>query len=355
MTELVVENGMDFEYTSQLRQDEGSLIFVGSGLVGIFAIPPQSPSFDIVGHCSGRCTSEMIPLTGAEVQAVALHTHVTGRRMRLKQIRGNTELPWIENDDNYEFAYQPLRLINDPPTIRPGDQLTMQCNYDNTGTNGSTSSGYATRDEMCTAFILLNKKVPYLLCSSEYPSEKLFNRFGIRNMTWELERHERIVTSAVDPSNEGLSMGEVVGNWSSWTTQERTEWEREMMYSNHNGNCPNVRVVGQLAYAIIRLQEATGGLITVPVIEEANPTRQSMRTPIPAGPVSYPIGITTYVPPNACRNVDPFSNTNNPLGGLGGGATLLPNIPQLFRERLNTLLPNSSQNAFGGFINRFTG
>ncbi|CAL8069309.1 unnamed protein product [Orchesella dallaii] len=342
-SDLEVENGMNFEYTPHLRRDEGSLIFTGYGIVGIFAIPPESPSFDIVGHCSSKCITEMVPL-GAEVHGVALHAHPTARRMRVKQIRGNEEMPWIQNDDNYDYSYQPMRMLPEPVTLLPGDHLTIRCNYDNTGRNNSvTSSGFSTRDEMCTAFLLINKKLPYLFCSSEYPTEKLMSKFGIQNMTWEVERNERIVTSAVNPSHEGLTMGEVVGNWSSWTPDERDEWQRELMYGTHNANCANVRLFGSIAYNILQLQEATGGLISVPILEEANPTRQSMSTPIPSIPVNYPIDATTFVPPNVCQNPNLESSTSgNPIN-TGTGGLGIPNIPGVPSTGINTLLTNPKE------------
>ena len=38
-----------------------------------------------------------------------LHTHLLGRRIKLRQIRGGVELPPLFQDDNYDFNYQVLR------------------------------------------------------------------------------------------------------------------------------------------------------------------------------------------------------------------------------------------------------
>jgi len=66
---------------------------------------------------------------------------------------------------------------------------SIGCSYDTTWKNGSTVSGFSTQDEMCMSFLLINKRLPYIYCTSEYPTERLMAMFGIRNMTWYDEKN----------------------------------------------------------------------------------------------------------------------------------------------------------------------
>lgn len=34
------------------------------------------------------------------------------------------------------------------------------------------------------AFLVMDKDIPYFFCSSEYPTRKTMERYGIQNMTW---------------------------------------------------------------------------------------------------------------------------------------------------------------------------
>jgi len=44
--------------------------------------------------------------------------------MRIRHYRNGKELPWIINDENYDFNYQTNRRLPEPVTIMRGDQIT---------------------------------------------------------------------------------------------------------------------------------------------------------------------------------------------------------------------------------------
>ncbi|CAL8141906.1 unnamed protein product [Orchesella dallaii] len=280
-SDVEVEHGVDFQSTPNLRPLDSGIFFVGHGILGTFVMPPQTSSFEVVGQCSSKCTSKMLPPTGVEIHIVSLHAHLSARRMRLRHFRGNQELPWILTNDNYHFDLQKGRVLVEPVTILPGDHLVLHCDYDNTWKNGSVSTvaGFSTRDEMCTAFLTVNQRLPYTYCTSEYPVEDTMSRFGIRNMTWDLELHQRVVHSAVNPSIVGLTLPEVVGNFSNWSQAEKNELERRQIFSEHTAACPNVRVFGPLAYTGVKLQELTFNILQIPFLPQANPTRSLLVTP----------------------------------------------------------------------------
>jgi hypothetical protein len=50
--------------------------------------------------------------------------------MKLRHFRGTKELPWIANDETYDFDYQDNRNLNDIMIMR-GDQLALGKSSDN--------------------------------------------------------------------------------------------------------------------------------------------------------------------------------------------------------------------------------
>ncbi|ODN05532.1 DBH-like monooxygenase protein 2 [Orchesella cincta] len=312
-SDLVVENGVDFQSTPHLRPTDSGIIFVGHGILGTFVMPPKTASFEVVGQCSSQCTKQMLPVTGMQIRAASLHSHLAGRKMRLRHFRGNRELPWIIYNDNIDFAHQQMRNLPTPRTVLPGDHLVLHCDYDNTWKNDSTISGFSTRDEMCMSFLLVDKRLPYTYCGSEYKVESTMSRFGIRNMTWELERHQRVVNSAVNQSIVGLTVSEVVGNFSAWSQQEKDELEREQMY-------------GALAYVGLQLEALSGNILQIPVLPQANPTRQSLVSPGTLSTVRFPSVEVVYTPPTCNRPESGGNGTiSNPM------TNLRPNFLRTFR------------------------
>ncbi len=44
--------------------------------------------------------------------------------MKLRHFRDNQELPWVKNDENYDFEYQQTRPLPDEIKVLRGDHLT---------------------------------------------------------------------------------------------------------------------------------------------------------------------------------------------------------------------------------------
>lgn len=82
-SDLVVDTGFDFEYTSKLRTNEGGIIFVGSSVLGLYQIPPNAQDFTVAGHCSPDCTRQMFPPEGTEIVATMLHAHMASKQVNL--------------------------------------------------------------------------------------------------------------------------------------------------------------------------------------------------------------------------------------------------------------------------------
>lgn len=73
-------------------------------------IPPNSLNHVILGHCPPGCLQQMLPPEGVTVFAGFLHTHLLGNGVRFNHFRGDHELPWISNADNYNFNFQQFRF-----------------------------------------------------------------------------------------------------------------------------------------------------------------------------------------------------------------------------------------------------
>jgi hypothetical protein len=71
----------------------------------------------------------MLPQTGIKLVSVVLHSHLAGKKLRLRHIRQGRELPRVAEDDNYDFNYQQARVLLQEVSVLPGDELVTECVY----------------------------------------------------------------------------------------------------------------------------------------------------------------------------------------------------------------------------------
>lgn len=125
-TNLNVTVSLDMYHTTNLRENEVGVLQLGDMQPGstTILVPPSETNRVIMGHCSPGCTERMLgPVGGANIFAVFLHTHLSGRGVRALHFRNGRELPWILGDDNYNFNYQQFRVLREEVKIEPGDLL----------------------------------------------------------------------------------------------------------------------------------------------------------------------------------------------------------------------------------------
>lgn len=72
----------------------------------------------------------MFPKDGIKIISATLHSHVAGRKMKLRHVRDGVELDRVVEDDNYDFNYQQVRQLENETTILPGDYLITDCAYE---------------------------------------------------------------------------------------------------------------------------------------------------------------------------------------------------------------------------------
>jgi len=242
--ESVVDVSIDFFYTSQLRPNVGGMLTVAHSIPGrspALLLPPSTISHNIYGMCPSECTKRMLPHDGINMVSVFLHSHNSGKRIRLHHFRNGVELQWISKDDNYAFNYQPMRALTEEVKVLPGDHLALECDYDNTWANGSVVGGFSTRQEMCMSFIFYYNKLPgHEFCASGIDSEEHRQIFlGARNITWDPSQLEYVVSS---PHNlAGLTISQVSDNHVNWTIQKRDELQRFTRTHPQGAACARIR------------------------------------------------------------------------------------------------------------------
>jgi hypothetical protein len=87
-------------------------------------VPPNQTDFVISGHCAPSCTRKL-PSVGLNVFNILLHSHISGRKLKLRHFRGKEELTWPAFDDNYDFDFQQNKPLRENVVILPGDHLTF--------------------------------------------------------------------------------------------------------------------------------------------------------------------------------------------------------------------------------------
>ncbi|CAL8141885.1 unnamed protein product [Orchesella dallaii] len=227
-------------YTDKLRPNDVGMLQLGQSIPGStsIVIPPSSLDHVIYGHCAGACTERMIPKGGVKAFAAFLHTHTSGRGVRYLHRRGNEDLKWIANDNNYNSKFQQFRILHEERRILPGDQLLQRCVYDTTDRNGTVVvGGFSTQEEMCTGYMYIYPRSPeFARCRSESRDETYLNRLGIENTTWNQTRRKMVITSPTQFA--GLSVNDYVNNFIEWDIETRKAFQREHKLSPQISQCP---------------------------------------------------------------------------------------------------------------------
>ena len=157
-------------------------LLVGSEVNFLQMIPPRQQLFTSMGHCSGACTKEGIPETGIRIISGVLHSHLAGRKMRLRHIRNGIELPVILEDNHYDFNFQASRVPKTETVVYPGDHLLLECDYETSTRDSPTFGGLSTRDEMCLVFILYYPRAALADCRSLPALHTLTEAIGIEDI-----------------------------------------------------------------------------------------------------------------------------------------------------------------------------
>ena len=182
-------SGIKIYYTDELRQYDTGMLLVGSEVNFLQFIPPEQDLFTSLGHCSAECTQAGLPDSGIKIISGVLHSHLAGRKMRLRHIRRGVELPVILEDNHYDFNYQASRVPSAETTVYRGDQLLLECDYSTKSRKAPTFGGLSTREEMCLAFVLYYPRSALADCRSLPALHTLTSALGINHIYGESFKH----------------------------------------------------------------------------------------------------------------------------------------------------------------------
>ncbi|KOB69178.1 MOXD1-like protein 1 [Operophtera brumata] len=115
----------------------------GIGVSALHVIPPAQKQYKTVGICSSECTEGTMPKDGINIVSVLLHAHGTARKISLKHVRGNKELPRISEENSYDVRYQQSRVVPGGRKFLKGDTLLTECTYDSTSRDKLILGGYS--------------------------------------------------------------------------------------------------------------------------------------------------------------------------------------------------------------------
>ncbi|OXA56383.1 DBH-like monooxygenase protein 1 [Folsomia candida] len=124
LNDVAFDTGLKLYYTEDLRVLDAGRIAIGSEINFTQMIPPNSEKFVTVAHCDVSCTAEL-PENGVALFNFLIHAHLSGKKLKVRQFRNGEELPWLINDEHYDFNFQATRPFRKEMRLMPGDHLAL--------------------------------------------------------------------------------------------------------------------------------------------------------------------------------------------------------------------------------------
>lgn len=178
--EVLDSSGIRIHFTPVLRAHEGALLASGVCVSALHMIPPRQSNYKTVGICSPQCSNNTMPDEGINIVSVLLHAHGMAKKISLKHIRGNEELPIISMENSYDARYQQSRIVPGGRKFLKEDTLITECTYDSTSRRKPTLGGYSALQEMCLSFVLYYPRTELAGCYSMTPVKEFFETFGVK-------------------------------------------------------------------------------------------------------------------------------------------------------------------------------
>ena len=120
------------------------------------------------------------------------HTHLAGRRVRVRQVRDGMELPLMMEVNNYDSNFQATRILSSEMLVLPGDTLIAECDYNTTDRASPTYGGLGTTDEMCRLYVGYYPKIELAGCFSGASFSTFMKSLGIEQ--WVGESFEKLLS-----------------------------------------------------------------------------------------------------------------------------------------------------------------
>ncbi|VDI67128.1 Hypothetical predicted protein [Mytilus galloprovincialis] len=192
---IVDRSGIRMFLSPDIRQYDAAGMTIGVNPNPTHIIPPYQKSFVSTSYCNPQCTEKGLPDTGISIFGAFQHAHVLGRAIKTRHIRNGKELPPIAEDKTYDFNYQDIRTLKEERKVKRGDSFMVECTYDSSKKNKSTTGGMSTGEEMCISYIYYYPRtnMSFCLASPLYDqiskdSEKAFEQ--LKDWNWN-DKHIR--------------------------------------------------------------------------------------------------------------------------------------------------------------------
>jgi hypothetical protein len=158
---------VDFEVADRVERVGDVVQLVDSWWILVdMSIPAGQP--DVVHRWRGRPSDLSSSLT-YDIHWVDLHMHTLGSRGSVSIARSGLprRLEPLLEIPNWEFNWQQTYVLQQPVKLNPGDELEVECHFDNTAANQmivdgrrleprNVNWGEATTDEMCLGNVLVS-------------------------------------------------------------------------------------------------------------------------------------------------------------------------------------------------------
>ncbi|XP_019644474.1 PREDICTED: DBH-like monooxygenase protein 1 [Branchiostoma belcheri] len=194
-TGIVDRSGLRVLYTSELRQHDLGYMQLGMEVARTLIIPPGSQAFVTAGTCYPDCLEKAMEEESIEkihVIGVHFHTHLAGRKMKMRHVRNGVELPWIRNDGNFDFNFQQTVSLQKEVEVLKGDYLIVECTYNTTDRRKVTYGGLSTEEEMCFGHILHYPNMKLRRCKSNPHKASYLTALGATEVTFSAAENDYV-------------------------------------------------------------------------------------------------------------------------------------------------------------------
>ncbi|KAM4636978.1 DBH-like monooxygenase protein 2 [Discoglossus pictus] len=213
---LVDNSGIIMYYTPELREYDAGILMVGVFPFPVHFIPPAAQNFRTYGLCNTDLMPKVLDKQVGDLipSAFLLHGHLTAHGLRIMHYRNGTLIGSLGEDNTYDFNFQQIRYFPHNITIKPGDQILVECKANTLDREDITFGGPGTLNEMCVGFLFYYPALPIAACWSLLDLSHVTNAL-------QMDHFDNLVEAAV-----GLGSVE-------WNDETREIAQRAIVEANH--------------------------------------------------------------------------------------------------------------------------
>ncbi|XP_033749801.1 uncharacterized protein LOC117334351 [Pecten maximus] len=147
-------SGMTLFYTPVLRPYNLGNLMIGEHY---FRIPPGETRYVVESECSSSCSARFMNGSINVISGIN-HMHYMGRQMTTYLTPDGGDMQAIMHDEHFSYDNPVIHTFQTPLQVRPGDVLKTRCSFTSSHKAVTTTSGEATSQEMCYAFLFYYPK-----------------------------------------------------------------------------------------------------------------------------------------------------------------------------------------------------